>query len=291
MTLTVSTVAAHFGRDIDRCLRKIEGMIRHARESGAGLLVLPSAAIGGYIGDLRNPRDPGHTGTGLPPAVDLDGPELRTLAESAGDLVVCLGVTENGTGGARHNTAVCLDGGGILGVHRKVHLPLNESQVYTAGASFRAFETPVGRIGMMTDFDKTFPEAARTLALDGAKLIACLSAWPASVTRRADRLVNDRQARLFDLYDCARAAENQVYLVSSNQTGSFDGMRFLGQAKIVDPAGVVLGKSWSKSGVVTSEIDVEANVHAARRRMNHLSQRSTGAYRLRLRDDNDEGAH
>ncbi|MDN6511110.1 MAG: carbon-nitrogen hydrolase family protein [Corynebacterium sp.] len=277
MVLPVSTAAAHFGRDTGRALRKIEGMIRHAHTSGAGLLVLPSAAIGGYIGDLRDPSGPD---ADLPPAVDLDGPEIAAVTAAAGDLVVCLGVTERGPDGARYNTAVCLDSGGILGTHRKVHLPLNESRVYTAGTDFRPFETPVGRIGLMTDFDKTFPEAARTLALDGAKLIACLSAWPASVTRRADRLANDRQAHLFDLYDCARAAENQVYVVSSNQTGAFEGLRFLGQAKIVDPAGEILGKTWSKSGVVTLGIDIDAGVYTARRQMNHLRQRSTRAYRL-----------
>lgn len=277
MVLTVSTVAAHFGRDIDRSLKKIEGMIRHAHAAKAGLLVLPSATIGGYIGDLR---DPGQSEINPPPSIDLDGPELRAVSTMAGDLVVCIGVTERGHDGIRYNTAACVDGGGILGTHRKVHLPLNESKVYTAGDDFSGFDTPIGRIGMMTDFDKTFPEAARTLALDQVKLIACLSAWPASVTRRADRLVNDRQARLFDLYDCARAAENQVYLVSSNQTGSFDGMRFLGQAKIVDPSGDVLGKTWSKSGVVSEEIDIEANVYAARRHMNHLDQRSLRSYNL-----------
>lgn len=288
MVLTVSTVAAHFGRDIDRALRKIEGMIRHARDSGAGLLVLPSATLGGYIGDLR---DPDHQKMDPPPAVDLDGPELASIADMARDLVVCLGVTERGDGEIRYNTAVCLNGGGILGSHRKVHLPMGESRIYTAGTTFAAFETPVGRIGLMTDFDKTFPEAARTLAFDEAKLVACLSAWPASVTRLADRLSNDRQARLFDLYDCARAAENQIYLVSSNQTGTFGGMRFLGQAKIVDPSGDIIGKTWSKSGMVTEDIDVEANVYAARRSMNHLQQRRTASYHVPPEGDRENGEH
>ena len=86
-----------------------------------------------------------------------------------------------------------------------MHLPLGEAEAYRPGDSFRAFDTPVGRIGMLIDFDKTFPEAARSVALDGAQIIACLSAWPASVTDRSDRIRNDRQAHLFDLYDCARA--------------------------------------------------------------------------------------
>ena len=67
-------------------------------------------------------------------------------------------------------------------------------------------------MGLLIDHDKTFPEAARALAVDGAEILACLSAWPTSLTNRAPRMAQDRQARLFDLYDQARAAENQVVL-------------------------------------------------------------------------------
>ena len=133
---------------------------------------------------------------------------------------------------------------------------------------------------MLIDYDKTFPEAARTLALDGATTIACLSAWPASVTDRSDRIRNDRQAHLFDLYDCARAAENQVYLVSSNQTGVLGGLRFLGQAKVVDPAGEIVAKTWAKGGLAVAEADVSTAVARARRSLDHIHQRVEHAYRL-----------
>ena len=81
---------------------------------------------------------------------------------------------------------------------------------------------------MLIDHDKTFPEAARALAVDGAEILACLSAWPTSLTNRAPRMAQDRQARLFDLYDQARAAENQVVLLSSNQSGRYGALHFLG---------------------------------------------------------------
>ena len=132
---------------------------------------------------------------------------------------------------------------------------------------------------MLVDYDKTFPESARTLAADGALLVACLSAWPASLTDRAPRLVQDRQSRLFDLYDCARAAENQIVVVSSNQTGAAGGLRFLGQAKVVGPAGNVLARTWAKAGLAVAELDVPAEIATARRVLNHLSELRPGAYR------------
>jgi predicted amidohydrolase len=173
---------------------------------------------------------------------------------------------------------VCLTGDGVLGRHRKVHQPAGESLVYAAGDAFTAFETPVGRLGMLIDYDKTFPEAARTLALDGAEVLACLSAWPASVTDRASRLPQDRQSRLFDLYDGARAAENQVVWVSSNQTGVMGGLRFLGQAKVVGPGGEILARTTSKGGLAVAEVDVRAEIDRSRRLLHHLAELSPSSY-------------
>ncbi|HSL07555.1 MAG TPA: carbon-nitrogen hydrolase family protein, partial [Pseudonocardiaceae bacterium] len=89
--------------------------------------------------------------------------------------------------------------GDLLGHHRKVHQPLREDASYGAGNRFAAFDTPVGRLGMMICYDKAFPESARALALDGADVVLCLSAWPASATNRAPDLAEDRWKRRFDL--------------------------------------------------------------------------------------------
>jgi predicted amidohydrolase len=269
----IGAVAANFGRDLDFDLQRIATLIEHARRAGVGLLVLPDAALGGYLADLRHP-DP----DALPPALALDDPHVRKVAALAAEMVVCFGFRE-ADGDARYNTAVCVCGDGILGVHRKVHQPAGESMAYTAGDGFRAFDTPVGRVGMLIDYDKTFPESARTLAVNGADVLACLSAWPTSITNRAPRMAQDRQSRLFDLYDQARAAENQVVLASSNQTGALGGLRFLGQAKVVGPGGEILARTWSKAGIAIAELDVAAAIAGARRVLAHLDERRPDAYR------------
>ena len=237
------------------------------------LLVFPDATIGGYLGGF----DPVHD-TGLPPAFPADDAVFDRVASAAGPVVVCLGYRES-AGGRFHNSAVALTGDGVLGRHRKVHQPAGEVAAYAAGDAFTAFDTPVGRLGMLIDYDKTFPEAARTLALDGAGVLACLSAWPASVTDRAARLPQDRQARLFDLYDCARAAENQVVWVSANQTGTQGSLRFLGQAKVVGPGGDILARTSSKSGLAVAEIDVDTEITRSRRVLHHLAELTPSAYR------------
>lgn len=273
MTLvSVGAVAANFGRDVDRGVAKVVGIIETARHEGVQLLVFPDACLGGYLGDLRAP-DPGDQ----PPALDPDGPEIAAIIAAAGPMTVCVGYAEEAPRG-RYNAAICVSGDGVLGTHRKVHQPAGEGLAYLAGDGFGAFDTPVGRLGMLIDYDKTFPESARALALDDAQIIAALSAWPASVTDRASRLPADRQARLFDLYDCARAAENQVVVVSSNLTGVMGALRFLGQAKVVGPGGDVLAGTGSKGGLAKVTLDVDAEIARARKVLNHLAERRTDAY-------------
>ena len=273
----IAAAAAHFGRDLDFCLQRVATLIEHSRQAGATLLVLPDAALGGYLADLRAPQP-----DALPPALDPDSPYLRKVCALAAEMVVCLGYCEAGSGplaALRYNSAVCVSGDGVLGRHRKVHQPPGEIGVYAPGAGFAAFDTPAGRVGMLIDYDKTFPESARSLALDRAEIIACLSAWPTSITNRAPRMTQDRQARLFDLYDQARAAENQVVLASSNQTGALGGMRFLGQAKVVGPGGDILARTWSKAGLAIADVDVDAEITRARRVQHHLAERMPGSYR------------
>ncbi|WP_205697871.1 carbon-nitrogen hydrolase family protein [Conexibacter sp. SYSU D00693] len=274
--ITIVAAAASAERDLARSLRQVAGVIGRARARGADLLVLPESQLGGY---LREPRGDGEAADLVGPAVGLDGPELTALCRAAGDLVVCLGITEQGAGGDRHSTAVCLSGDGLLGVQRKVHLPPAERFAFTPGACFAAFDTPVGRLGMLVCYDKLFPEAARALALDGADVICCLAAWAADRHAPARRLRDDRQLRHFDAVDVARAVESQVVWVSANQAGRWAGRRMLGAAKVVDPDGAVLARTRpGRDGLAVARIDPAAAVADARGRFDHLGDRRPAAY-------------
>ncbi|MGN2641213.1 carbon-nitrogen hydrolase family protein [Nocardia takedensis] len=265
--LTISVAAAEFGRDMDECLRTIARLIDTARERGSGLLVLPEACLGGYLPSLGGGEESEQARArrlrSLPPALDLDGPELRRVAELAGDLVVVLGFCE-ADGPVRYNAAAALHGDGVLGSYRKVHQPLGENLCYSAGSEYRAFDTPVGRLGMQICYDKAFPEAARSLALDGAQIITSLSAWPTARTATVERMEEDRWKQRFDIYDRARAVENQVVWVASNQAGTFGSLRFVCSAKVVGPGGEVLADTGVEPGLATAAVDLEAALAQAR---------------------------
>ena len=163
------------------------------------------------------------------------------------------------------------------GRQRKVHLPPAERFAYTAGEGFAAFDTPVGRLGMLLCYDKLFPEAARALALDGAEVVCSLAAWPVDRHNPARRVRDDRQTRHFDLVDQARAVENQVFTVASNQTGPWGPLRFLGGAKIVDPDGAVLARTGARAGLAVATVDLAA-VAESRLVIDHLADRRPECY-------------
>ncbi|GIF21592.1 putative amidohydrolase [Actinoplanes tereljensis] len=267
----LAAVAAPFDRDLEGDFERVAELIGEARAHGVRLLALPEACLGGYLAHLEGGADE-------PPALRVDGPEIARLAGLAGDMVVCAGYCE-ADGDRRYNSVVCVYDGRVLGNHRKVHQPLRENASYDSGDSFAAFDTPVGRIGLLICYDKAFPESARALALDGAEIIVVVSAWPGSRTNAPADLADDRWTRRFDLFDRARALENQVVWVSANQSGTFGAMRFVCSAKIVDPGGDVLATTGTAAGMAVAEVDVTGALEAARRSMGHLRDRRPETYR------------
>ena len=277
-TPAIAAVAAPFERDIDACLERIGRWLRAARARGADLVAFPECALGGYVleprpGEVRLPEPP--------PPLRLDGPEIARLVELAGPTTVCLGFTEDAPGGP-YSTGVCLTGEGILGVQRKVHIPPSEQLCLRPGEGFAAFDTPVGRLGMLLCYDKLFPEAARALALDAAEIVVAPAAWPVCRQGAARLIARDRQTRYFNLVDRTRAVENQVVWVSTNQTGDWGGLRFPGHAKVVSPRGDVLARTRARERMALARVDPRAALADARGRLCHLDHRRPETYRAAL---------
>ena len=277
---TIASVAANFTRDLEQNYQTIAEYVARARDRGVEFLVFPEAAIGGYLSSLGNHGDTvKNTTRSLPPAIRLDGPEIARVQSIIGDLVIAIGFCELADDGeTRYNAAAVLDGTRIYGSYRKVHQPLGENMSYSSGSDYGVFETPVGRVGLQICSDKAFPEAARVMALKGAEIIASLSAWPAARTATAENLQDDRWTYRFNLFDSARALDNQVFWIASNQSGTFGSLRYVGNAKIVDPGGNVLDSTLLGEGMAVADVDIAGTFTAMRGGMFHLRDRRPDAY-------------
>ncbi|BBX63809.1 apolipoprotein N-acyltransferase [Mycobacterium saskatchewanense] len=277
---TLAAVSANFTRDLEQNFAQIASLAQEARARGVDFMALPEAAVGGYLSSLGNHGDTIRTTPrSLPPAIRIDGPEIARVQTIVGRLIVAIGFCElDDDGETRYNSAALLDGENVYGVYRKVHQPLGEGMSYSAGSRYDVFDTPLGRVGLQICYDKAFPEAARVMALNGAQIIASLSAWPAARTATAENLQDDRWTYRFNLFDTARALDNQVFWMASNQSGTFGSLRYVGNAKIVDPGGNVLATTLLDSGMAVAEVDVDATFRTMRAGMFHLRDRRPDVY-------------
>jgi predicted amidohydrolase len=184
-----------------------------------------------------------------------DGPTTRRLRDWAYETGATLvaGLAER-DGTHRYNSAVIVTPDGKTHTYRKVHLFYEENALFDAGnLGFPVVEvsTRDGRsyqLGVMVCFDWYFPEAARSLALRGADVIA-----------HPSNLVLPHCPESMPI----RARENHVYTITANRHGSEskDGeeLTFIGLSEICGPDGQILQRSGrTDTEVGTAALDLEA---------------------------------
>ena len=207
----------------------VEANLSHAKklwgERKADLLVLPELFNTGYqfqsLAEARNLSEP------IP-----DGPTTRFLMDWARDagMAIVAGLAER-DGKTLYNSAVIVGPKGLIGKFRKAHIFDSENNFFEPGnLPFTVFDAGFAKIGIMVCFDWRFPETARTLALQGADIIA----HPSNLV-----LPDCPQAMI------TRCLENRVYAVTSDRVGTEkrapgEALKFIGQSQVVDPDGTVL---------------------------------------------------
>lgn len=215
-------------------LKTIEREIVKAREAGADLVVFPELALTGYF--LKD----------LVPEVALriDSPEIMRLIELSRGISIAVGFVEETDDYHFFNSALYLEDGAIRHRHRKVYLPtygLFDEQRYLArGESFRAFDTKLGRFGMLICEDMWHLSASYILAMDGATTLICLSSSP-SRGIEGDSLGS---ASAWQKLVSTTALFLNCRVLYCNRVGFEDGVNFWGGSEYVAPSGesVVRGK-------------------------------------------------
>lgn len=129
--------------------------------------------------------------------------------------------------------------------YAKIHLfRLMDEQKYVApGERNVVFELNGTKAGAAICYDIRFPELARTLALQGAKLLIVPAQWP------HPRMHHWRTLLM------ARAIENQMYVLACNRTGRSGNDVFFGHSMIIDPWGEVIAEGGEGEAIVTGAVD------------------------------------
>ncbi len=264
-------------------VEKAVARVREAARAGAEVVCLPELFRTPYfcqkedaaLFDLAEP---------------VPGPSTEALGRAAKDAgaTVVVPVFERRAPGLYHNSAVVLGPDGrALGLYRKMHIPddplFYEKFYFTPGdLGFRAFDTPVGKIGALICWDQWYPEGARLTALQGAAVLFYPTAIGWHPSEKAPQGTAQRSA--WQTIQRAHAIANGVYVAVVNRVGhevppeGGAGLEFWGTSFLADPFGVVVAEAATdKEEILIGEVSLP-RIEEVRRNWPFLRDRRIDAY-------------
>jgi len=204
---------------------------------------------------------------------------LSNLAKKYGVYLSAGSMPESDEKGNTYNTAYVFDRTGVqIAKHRKMHLfdinveggqSFKESDTLTAGKQITVFDTEFGKMGLCVCYDMRFPELARLMALNGAKVIIVPGAFN----------MTTGPAHWDIMFRC-RALDNQVYTIGTSPArDEASGYISWGHSMIVSPWGEVLRQLDEKEGYINFTLDLKY-VERVRKELPLLLHRRTDIYKL-----------
>ncbi len=232
-----------------------------ATEQPVDIIVFPELSVTGYEGGQRFAQM----------AQRVPGAVTNILGQHATEfgVYVLIGMAiKEKVETVLYNSAVLIGpDGGVSGEYRKVHLQAEERLVFRPGYKISAMETEVGTLGVMSGWDLTFPEVARSLVLDEAEVLLLPASWPA------------KDADMWRTLLVARAYENDVFIVAANRIGEEPSYTFAGQSAVLAPTGEVLAAlEEPEEGYVVVRLDLD-EVRRRREETQIMLARQPGSYR------------
>jgi predicted amidohydrolase len=234
--VTVATVQMkpRLGETEENLVKMSELVAKIAGQQKVDLIVFPELITSGYECGVRF--------TDL--AQRVPGPTVNLIAQRAQEFGVHIAFglpTKEKVESILFNSLVFIGPDGeLIGDYRKVHLKGEERMAFRAGYRYQVVECQFGMVGLLTGYDLAFPEAARSLALEGAELLVVCANW--------EKPHRDE----WRTYVLARAYENALFVAAANRVGDDVTYSFFGDSTIVGPRGQVYA-------TLAGEVDPKTN--------------------------------
>jgi len=236
-------------------LKKVEHFIKKYSDKKMDIVVLPEFFSTGN--DYENYAQI---------AVDEDGGNtiefIKELAVKYNTNIIAGSVIEK-SGINYYNTTFVVDRKGeIAGKYRKIHLfdymGGNEREIFTPGEDVLTVDLDIGRIGLSISHDLRFPLLYKNLSKAGADIVVQPSSWiiPNEIYNDVNSLKYAQE--MWEAINRTRAYDNQVYLITSNQTKSAGkDTSAIGTSLIVAPTSEVLANAKNDQCAVYAEVDIQ----------------------------------
>ncbi len=224
-------------------------LLQEARDGGAELAVFPELALTGYYLDQKTARGAAVADSALA--------RLQAAADELGLAIVY--------GRPVLRDQALLNAVAVLRprlepqLYVKTHLYRREKDWFTPGMTLWSGELAGWRCGILLCYEVGFPELARSLALNGVRLLLV----PAAFGRR--------RHLIWTTMTVARAIENGVYVAAAAQAGAGGEAEFEGHSRIVDPIGHVIAETPDDQGIIYADLDsaLIASIREGRDDANH----------------------
>lgn len=187
-------------------------MVDHTAKLGAKVIALPEYAFSAQY--ILTPAE-------AAAAADQAAANLAAVAKisTSYGCLIAAPIVERAAAGLYVTTVLIGPDGKEIGRYRKTHLTAEERKWAVAGFDYPVFDTPFGRIGVMSGYDAVFPETSRCLAIGAADIIL----WPAALREPFER----------ELLAVPRAEDNRVAVVLANRVDS----PYPGGSVVIPPTG------------------------------------------------------
>ncbi|KAK3703128.1 hypothetical protein LTR37_014605 [Vermiconidia calcicola] len=243
---------------MERNFQKAAEYIESASNQGAILAVLPEYHLLNWV-----PHDPGYK-----EACSHWQTYLQKYQNLAKEFNICIvpgtlvELHDQGTQDERLlNVAYFIDNtGAILGRYQKKNLWGNIERDHLTSSTMDphvAFDTPIGKVGMLICWDLAFPEAWRELISQGAKTIIIPTFWTLSDCSKEGLAINPVAEGLFlDSMLTARCFENTCAVVFANAGGP-PGKGYAGLSQVCVPyAGALTRLGSHAEGMAVVDVDM-----------------------------------
>ena len=204
-------------------------------------------------------------------------------------VVLVTSLFEKRADGLYHNTAFVFErDGSVAGKYRKMHIPddpgFYEKFYFTPGdIGFEPIETSLGKLGVLVCWDQWYPEAARLMALKGAKILIYPTAIGWFEGDSDDE--KSRQLEAWVAVQRGHSVANGLPVVAVNRvgfekddSGVMDGIKFWGNSFAYGPQGEQLFRANSTDELCKIvEIDMKRS-EEVRRIWPFLRDRRIDAY-------------
>lgn len=247
--------------DPKESIRRLKPLIETVQESH--LVVLPELSNAGYnfSGYEQAKTYAEEIGKG-----GLFQDFLLSEAARNGNYIIS-GINER-EGDKLYNTAIVAGPSGIAGKYRKMHLFMNEKDIFQKGdAGLPVFDLDGLKTGILICFDYLFPEAWRILAQKGASLIC-----------HPSNLLTENARRCLP----GLSLMNRIFIGTANRIGDEGPLHFNGKSSFTDPKGIFrVVASESQTEIISMEIDTELSDNKMITSRNHVfDDRRPEDYRL-----------